>query len=52
MRQGRGHECSKVMQPVNHADLKERMMVMMMMVMVMMRQYVIPTFKGGYNFDK
>lgn len=47
MRQGRGHESSKVMQPVNHADLKERMMVM-----VMMRQYVIPTFKDGYNFDK
>ena len=40
------------MQPVNHADLKEKMVVMMMMVMVMMRQYVIPTFKDGYNFDK
>jgi len=40
------------MQPVNHADLKEKMVVMMMMVMVMMRQYVVPTFKDGYNFDK
>ena len=35
MREGRGHECCKAAQMVNHADLKEGMMMMMVMVMVM-----------------
>lgn len=33
MREGRGHECCKAAQMVNHADLKEGTMMMMVMVM-------------------